>query len=73
MIQFCTLHPGGQITDQRDIKRSDILACPHVIMVPDHYRLDGSCRCDDANHSIMADWGYTWDKNRWIAIDDIGD
>lgn len=49
------------------IKNSDIRACPHFIMVPEHYRPDGSCRCNEPQHTVMRDWGYTWDakKGRW--------
>jgi hypothetical protein len=43
-----------------NMKQSDIMKCPHLIMVPEHYRRDGSCRCDDPNHEVMATWGYVW-------------
>ncbi len=48
---------------------SMIAACPHFILVPSHYRADGSCRCDDATHSEMKEWGYTWNDTdgRWTA------
>jgi len=47
-VKFGTLHPDGSLTNQRAIRQADILACPHVILLPDHYREDGSCRCNDA-------------------------
>jgi hypothetical protein len=28
------------------MKHSDILKCPKVILLPSHYREDGSCLCD---------------------------
>jgi hypothetical protein len=38
---------------------SDILRCPHVIMLPEHYRADGTCKCDDpAERRRMRSWGY---------------
>lgn len=39
--------------------------CPHAIIVPSHYRDDGSCRCDDPTHTEMEEWGYSWVDNGW--------
>lgn len=38
-------------------------------MAFEHYREDGSCRCDDPNHKEMIAWGYVWDIQtaRWVA------
>lgn len=60
-VQFGTLQPDGSLVNVRTIKHSDIGKCPHVILVPDHYREDGSCKCDDAEHRKMMikKWGYT--------------
>lgn len=49
----------------RVIKQSDMLKCPHVLMVAEHYRDDGSCRCNDPDHKEMAEWGYSWKGGRW--------
>jgi hypothetical protein len=52
-----------------DMPTSMIKACPHFIFVPEHYRDDGTCRCDDNsadNTKLMKEWGYTWDGKRWI-------
>lgn len=46
----------------RMLKQSDILACPHVIFVPEHYRDDGTCKCNDRNEQVMAEWGYKWSE-----------
>jgi hypothetical protein len=46
-VQFGTLHPDGSMTNVRMIKQSDMQKCPHCIMVPSHYREDGTCK-----------WGY---------------
>jgi hypothetical protein len=45
----------------RIMKQSDMLRCPHVIMLPSHYREDGSCKCDDPDERAMMirEWGYT--------------
>ena len=47
------------------MKQADIQACPHAIFVPEHYRTDGSCKCDDPNEAVMAEWGYTWAGGVW--------
>lgn len=31
----------------RSILLSDILACPHAILLPEHYRENGTCLCDE--------------------------
>jgi len=48
----------------------DIQRCPFLILVPRHYRDDGSCRCDDRLHTEMAQWGYRWSKQkqRWVSL-----
>lgn len=67
-IKFGKLDEDGRLIQERTLKQSDIMACPHIIMVPEHYREDGSCRCDDINHSEMVMWGYKWDleKKQWV-------
>jgi hypothetical protein len=42
------------------IKQSDMRRCPFSIMVMEHYRADGSCKCDDAEHRklMVREWGY---------------
>jgi hypothetical protein len=39
--------------------------CPHRIFAGEHYRDDGSCKCDDPNETVMAEWGYTWRDGSW--------
>lgn len=39
--------------------------CPHFIFDGDHYREDGSCKCDEPTAAVMAEWGYRWDGERW--------
>ncbi len=38
----------------------DIRRCPHVILLPSHYRPDGSCKCDDPaeRRMMIRRWGY---------------
>jgi hypothetical protein len=35
-------------------------SCKFLILVPEHYRADGSCLCDDEEHRKMMikKWGY---------------
>lgn len=60
-ILFGTLGPDGVLRNERHILQSNIMACPHVIMVPEHYREDGTCKCDDPNEQAMMirEWGYS--------------
>lgn len=71
-ITFGTLHPDGTVTNQRSLSRGDVFRCPWLILSPEHYRADGTCRCDDETHIEMADWGYVWDTRTgtWAAGDD---
>ena len=65
MVRFATLHPDGRLTNEREVTQADIAACPAFILVAEHYRADGSCRCDDPEHVEMRAWGYTWAEGRW--------
>jgi len=49
----------------RTIQQSSIGNCSHFIFDPEHYRADESCRCNDPDHTDMADWGYVWDGKLW--------
>lgn len=71
MIRFSNMKLDGDTlveTESREISQSVIRACPHFILVADHYRADGTCRCDDPSAKIMRKWGYRWDrkKKQWI-------
>jgi hypothetical protein len=48
-------------TDVRMIKQSDLMKCPHYILMASHYREDGSCKCDDPDERAMMirEWGYS--------------
>ncbi len=67
-IQFGILHPDGKLTNIGYIKQSDIGKCPHVIMISEHYREDGSCKCNDPDHRKMMikKWGYS--KKSFVGI-----
>ena len=51
--------------EAREIANSDVAKCPHTIFVADHYRTDGSCRCNDPTHLEMHEWGYRWRLGQW--------
>ena len=61
MVRFSTLSADGTESNVRIIRQADICACPHVIMMPAHYRDDGSCKCNDAEEQAMMirEWGYS--------------
>jgi hypothetical protein len=50
--------PNGFTTT---MQQSDIRACKFVIFMPTHYRPDGSCKCDNAEHREMMirEWEYS--------------
>lgn len=39
--------------------------CPHLIFAGEHYRDDGSCKCNDPDETVMAEWGYVWKDGLW--------
>jgi hypothetical protein len=51
----------------RVLSNDSVRRCPWFIFDPDHYRDNGTCRCDDPDHEVMSDWGYEWDGQRWTA------
>lgn len=65
-VTFCAIEDGKMVV-QRVIQRESIDSCPHTILMPNHYREDASCRCDDPEHARMIDWGYTWNGLTWEA------
>ena len=60
MVTFAKLERDGSTSEIKVIKNSDIQKCPFVIFAPEHYREDGSCKCDDPEHRKMMirEWGY---------------
>jgi len=60
-IKFGTLNANGQLSDVREIKQSDIGRCKFMVLVLDHYRDNGSCKCSNKKHREMMikEWGYS--------------
>jgi len=48
------------------MKQVDVHNCPHYIMMPDHYRDDGTCKCNELGHQDMLAWGYVWNGKSWV-------
>jgi hypothetical protein len=46
-ITFGTLTRDGTLTNTRVIKQSDIAKCPRFMLVPEHYKANGTCLCKD--------------------------
>ena len=61
IIQFGALQTDGTVTNVRVMKQADIGNCPFYIFMPSHYREDGTCKCNNAEHRAMMikEWGYT--------------
>jgi len=54
----------------RVLRTMDIKKCRFVILAPEHYRDDGSCKCDDPEHREMMirEWEYTPDQFEGIPL-----
>jgi hypothetical protein len=57
-------------TDVREIPQRAIMLCPHFILMAEHYRADGTCRCNDESHTEMREWGYDWRGGLWQSPPD---
>lgn len=53
----------------RHMDTDEMRKCPHIIIMPVHYRMDGTCRCNDPTHTEMRVWGYEWKDDRWVSTD----
>ena len=48
-----------RIVERRRVAMN-VADCPFFIMMPEHFRDDGTCRCDDPAHrATMKEWGYS--------------
>lgn len=57
MLRRRELPHGGQAAI---IPQAVLVGCKFNIFAPEHYRKDGSCKCDDAEHRkhMIAEWEY---------------
>ena len=54
-----------QVELTRSLPQAALANCPHFIFMPEHYREDNTCRCNDKAHTEMRKWGYKWSKGQW--------
>ena len=61
MTEFGTLHEDGTYKSPGTVDQAAMLRCPHVIIAFEHYRPDGSCKCDDPAEQarLIREAGYT--------------
>jgi hypothetical protein len=62
MTEFGKLDKDGNYTRVCTLSQAAMMKCPHCIMVPEHYRDDDTCKCNDPNEVVMKKWGYRWNK-----------
>jgi hypothetical protein len=74
MVEFGTLHADGRYEHKATVRQSDIQRCPHAVLVAEHYRSDGSCRCSDRAHRDMmiAEWFYSESDFEGIPLREEG-
>ncbi len=56
----------AHISDAIAASMAQVSKCPYHIFIPEHYRPDGRCRCDDPMHQEMREWGYEWAGEKWV-------
>ena len=49
-----------QSENVHEFRQSDIMRCPFFILAPEHYRANGTCKCDDPEEQqrMILEWGY---------------
>lgn len=67
--QVCKCAKGDWLVDlsiypdwsEYRMKQDTLKSCPHVIFHPEHYRPDGSCKCNDPTEQerMIKEWGYS--------------
>ena len=59
-LLFQKLNEDGNLSNVRKIKQSNIEKCEFYILLPEHYRQDGSCKCSNKKHraKMIKDWEY---------------
>lgn len=63
-VSYAKIDEHGNLFDHKMI---DPTKCPRLILSGEHYRDDGTCKCNDPNETVMAEWGYEWSDatGRW--------
>lgn len=65
MVRYSAAVIDGDKITETFSRLIDPNRCPHFILTAEHYREDGSCKCNDPNETVMAEWGYVWRKGQW--------
>lgn len=55
------------------LEHPSIRKCRHHIIAPEHYRTDGTCKCNDPHETAMRESGYRWDRKRklWVLPNEV--
>lgn len=67
--EFGTLTPDGAYTRRGSVARSAMLACPFVLIDLEHYRPDGSCRCNEPAEQARLIREYDYTPAMFAALD----
>lgn len=62
-----TLDADGKPVET-DIREIFPHRCPHYILVAEHYREDGICKCADPGALEMRAWGYKWSRKKGLWV-----
>ena len=68
-IIFSYFGPDKAEPINKSLSIAAVHGCKFLILDPEHYRDNKTCRCDDPDHEVMSDWGYAWDEatGKWTA------
>lgn len=61
MTEFYEIDESGATKHIRTLSQADMARCPFLIMLPEHYRDDGTCKCNCSTERerMIREWGYT--------------
>lgn len=70
MTEFAEIDESGVVSHVRTISQEAIGRCPFLIMVPEHYRPDESCKCNCPNERarMIREWDYTEEDFRRVGV-----
>jgi hypothetical protein len=60
--------PDGEWLKTAPIKQIKVRVCSHMILLPSHYRENGTCKCDDPGELVMRSWGYKWSREKGLWV-----
>jgi hypothetical protein len=61
MTRFARIEADHSVVELGSVSQAAMLRCPRVIIDFDHYRPDGTCKCDDPaeQERMIREWGYS--------------